>query len=78
MIDMIEMITIKNVKEELYLKGLEDNEPSFTDNIYNILSFNNVEQAEHFEKDYLNKTESYEIINLKIKIEFDETVLKQL
>lgn len=76
---MIELITIKN-EDEQYISDLVDGDCNsiFTNNIRRIMSFKTFKDAEVFASKYLNNTETYEIINLKIKFKLDETTLKTI
>lgn len=75
---MIELITIKN-EDNHYISELDHNQyPVFTNNIMKIMSFKSVEDAQDFSNEYLYEMECYEIINLKIKIELDETTLETI
>lgn len=75
---MIELITIKNIKDE-YVRGLDCNSyPVFTNNIMEIMSFENEYSAEEFLKEYCFDYGTYEIVNLKLDIKIDETSLKSI
>lgn len=75
---MIEMITIKN-EDNQYISELDHNQyPIFTNNIMKITSFKSVEDAQDFASEYLDELECYEITNLKLKVELDETTLETI
>ena len=75
---MIELITIKNENDQ-YISEVDHNQyPIFTNNLMSIMSFESLEDAELFSSEYLDGIETFEIINLKIKFELDETTLKTI
>lgn len=75
---MIELITIKN-EDDQYISELDHNQhPIFTSNLMKIMSFDSLEDAELFSSEYLDDIEMFEIINIKIKFELDETILKTI
>lgn len=74
---MLELITIKNEDDE-YISELDHNQyPVFTNNVMKIMSFKTLKEAEEFSKEYLDNNESFKVINMKLNIKIDETILKR-